>query len=94
MKLPDDSSEVAELASGHLKAVESAEASSETAVFAHTAHEAPYAAVPAHIPLKAVESADVSSETAVFAHTAHEAPYAAVPAHILLEAVESADVSS
>ncbi len=53
VKLADVSSEVAELASGHLKAVESAEASSETAVFAHTAHEAPYAAVPAHIPLEA-----------------------------------------
>ncbi len=49
-------SEVAELASGHLKAVESAEASSETAVFAHTAHEAPYAAVPAHILREAVDS--------------------------------------
>ncbi len=93
VKLADVSSEVAELALGHLKAVESAEASSEMAVFAHTAHEAPYAAVPAHIFREAVDFADVSSETAVSAHTAHEAPYAAVPAHIPLEAVESADVS-
>ncbi len=76
------------------EAVDFADVSSKMAVFAHTAHEAPYAVVPAHIPLEAVESADVSSETAVFAHTAHEAPYAAVPAHILHEAVDFADVSS
>ncbi len=84
----DVSSEVAELVSGFLEAVEPTDVSPEAAVSAHRAseaaassHSAPDTAMPTHTAPEAVEPADMSPEVAGLA----SGP---------LEAVEPTDVSS
>ncbi len=69
----DMSPEVAGLASGPLEAVEPTDVSSETAVFAHTAHKALYAPMPAHTAPEAEVSARKAPDAEVSAHTAPEA---------------------